>query len=365
MQSLVRLLATLSLLLTLPTTPAAAQEAEFADRVDVTEVLLDVLVTDKKGNVIVGLEAEDFIVEESGERVEVQAATFYSNRRFVESAEATEKMDLEIEEVPVDRYFILFFHDTRRDDPSLTRNQIRAVKRAEQWISQELLPNDWVAVVRYDVKLRIHQDFTTDNGKLFAALEEVAKGKDPGANWPSRRDADAGPSLGPHLPQGRDLRKETTRIYSGLQVLAEAAGHVTGRKNVLFFSVGFGELNGFGAYVPDPRFYDDTMQALNDNNLAIYAISLYESTRPRNAALERLEGSLSLLAADTGGRFFSSFVNFETPLRQVVEENNGYYLLSYSSSSPAGDSGYRKVKVSTENPEFVVKGREGYRYGHG
>ena len=203
--------------------------------------------------------------------------------------------------------------------------------------------------------------YSSPSGSQFGTARSTSSG----TNWPSRRDADAGPSLGRHLPQGRDLRKETTRIYSGLQVLAEAAGHVTGRKNVLFFSIGFGELNGFGAYVPDPRFYDDTKEALNDNNLAIYAISLYESTRPRNAARERLEGSLSLLAADTGGRFFSSFVSFETPLRQVVEENNGYYLLSYSSSSPAGASGYRKVKVSTENPEFVVRGREGYRYGHG
>ena len=86
---------------------------------------------------------------------------------------------------------------------------------------------------------------------------------------------------------------------------------------------------------------------------------------PQPAGVSTLENGLSLLSADTGGRYFFNFANFETPLRQVIEENNGYYLLSYSASNPAGESGYRKVKVSTANPNFVVKGREGYAFGKG
>ena len=58
------------------TLPVAAQDSEepragFTGQVDVTEVLLDVLVTDKKGNVVVGLEAGDFVVEEDGKPVEI------------------------------------------------------------------------------------------------------------------------------------------------------------------------------------------------------------------------------------------------------------------------------------------------------
>lgn len=352
------------LLLPLFTAPlATAQETEFDERLDVTEVLLDVLVTDKKGNVILGLQPEDFVVEEDGERIEVQSATFYSNLQFVESTDAARRLGIGAEDVPVDRFFILFFHDARRNDPSLISQQIEAVRRAERWVDEELLPNDWVAVVRYDASLMIHQDFTTDDEKIFSALKDVAKGKNPSANWPSRMEDHVGPSLRKNLPQGRDLNRRSRRIYDGLQTLADAAGYITGRKNILFFSMGFGELNDFGTYIPDERYYDRMMEALNDSNSAVYAISLFDALREQNVAVGNLENGMSLLASDTGGRYFFNFANFETPLRQVVEENNGYYLLSYSATTPAGTSGYRKVRVSTANPNFVVKGREGYLYG--
>ena len=77
---------TLALLATVP--PAFAQEepaARFDERIRVTEVLLDVLVTDAAGNVVVGLDAGDFIVEEKGRPVEVGSATFYGSAELLES----------------------------------------------------------------------------------------------------------------------------------------------------------------------------------------------------------------------------------------------------------------------------------------
>lgn len=63
----------------------AQPQAEFEEAVEVEEVALDVLVTDRKGNVVVGLDADDFLVREDGEPVEITDITFYSNRRFLES----------------------------------------------------------------------------------------------------------------------------------------------------------------------------------------------------------------------------------------------------------------------------------------
>ena len=73
--------------------------------------------------------------------------------------------------------------------------------------------------------------------------------------------------------------------------------------------------------------------------------------------------ALSLLSADTGGTYYFNFANFNDPLREVVDDNSGYYLLSYSSERPAGESGYSRVTVKTRNPSFVVRARQGYRYG--
>jgi len=99
---------------------ANSQPEEFSDRIDVKEVLLDVLVTDRGGNVIVGLDEKDFIVEEEGVVVKVTGSTFYSNRRLVESSQAAAALGAAPNAVPEDRYFIFFLHDQRMALPRLT-----------------------------------------------------------------------------------------------------------------------------------------------------------------------------------------------------------------------------------------------------
>ncbi|MCZ6508182.1 MAG: VWA domain-containing protein [Acidobacteria bacterium] len=360
----------------------AAQEGQgqFGSTVDVSEVLLDVVVTDRDGNVILGLQPEDFMVDDGERTVEVSSATFYSNRAFLESVALASRLGLSPDEVPVDRFFILFFHDPRTFFPELVSEQLDALRWARRWVHQELLPNDFVAVASYDYKLKIHQDFTTDDEAILKALDAFGRGKDPGSNWPSRVEAEEGPSLRQNLPRGNELRKKTKKIYTALETLGNAAGYVIGRKNLLMFSIGFGEpgdfsdgtgfltaqssgRTNFGTYRVDERYYPPMMEALNDANVAVYAISLLKNTRNENAAQSILANSLSLLADDTAGKYYSNFLSFRDPMRRVVEDNNGYYLLSYPTEFAHGDSGYRKVTVNTRNPDFVVRARQGYRFG--
>jgi VWFA-related protein len=355
--------------LVLSVLPAAAQttEGQFEGRVDVTEVLLDVLVTDSKGNVILGLEPSDFIVEEKGEPIDVTSATFYSNRRFVDSADLAQRLGVERAEVPVDRFFIIFFEQTRHFDNSLMSNHLDAVRRAKEWIHSELLPNDWVAVVGWDAQLYVYQDFTTDNEKISRALNMIAKGKRPGDLWESRIEEHEGPSLAKNLPRGKELDKRTRKMLTALETVGEAAGYITGRKNLLLFTVGLGEDRVGGddevTYRPDPRYYDPMMERLNDNNVAVYSISLYRAFDTEDPGWARLQNGMSLLADDTGGRYFFNFNNFREPLRQIAEDNNGYYLLSYRAEHPLGEEGYRKVTVKTVNPTFRVRARQGYKFG--
>lgn len=367
----IQALSTAIIIASLLPAPASAQQgsepAGFSDKVDVNEVLLDVLVTDQNDNVIVGLNKDDFIVEEEGRIVPLSGSTFYSNRELVSSAGAA-AADPAPSEVSENRYFIFFLHDQRIDNPQLTRKYLELAQRAENWIRTELLPNDWVAVVRYDFKLKIHSDFTRDNEKLVEAVYEAARGKNPPEAWPSRSNEDAAgkPSLLAHLPSGKELRRETTRIYTGLEVLADGAGDVVGRKNLLFFSAGFGENYGLSILQPDRRFYQDTLQALNDNNVAVYAISVLtgvDFAGASQADAQSLQNAMSVLANDTGGSYYFNHVAFDSPLERVLAENSGYYLLSYRSETPAGESGYREVTVKAKNPDFKVKAREGYRFG--
>lgn len=345
---------------------AQPPQGEFGEELEVSEVLLDVLVTDQQGNVIIGLGPDDFVVEEGGEPVDVTGVSFYSNRRLAGPAPAALEGKLEIETLPEDRYFILLFEDQRQREASavgLVRQQLDAARFAKQWVERELLPNDWVAVASYDFKLKLQTDFTRDGKTITKAIDAAMKGKDTGNTWPSRTEGaaeSAGPSLADDIPAGDALRKESLRIYDAISLLADASGEIRGRKNLLFFTTGFGQINNVGQYLEDPRYYPPMMQALNDNNVAAYMIDLTPNTVEHT-----MSDAMNQLAEETGGEYYFNFTNFRTPLTQIAEENNGYYLLSYQSRHPRGESGYQKVRVRTENPQFQVKAREGYVYGEG
>ncbi len=338
-------------------------QAHFGENVEVREVQIDAVVTDPRGNVVLGLGPKDFEVAENGRPVDVQDVTFYSNRRFLESAERAKALGLDPDQVPTDRYFILFFHDQRDLLPRLTAQLLDAGRRAKEWVTSDLTAGDHVAVAGYDYKLKLFQDFTTDRGKILSAIDQAVRGGVEPKVWPSRQEATSGPSLLAHLPPPDQIRKLSPRIYGALELLAKASAPIPGRKNLVLFSIGFGRVSGFGFYVPDSRYYPPLVHALNDGNVAVYGIDLIPNA-PEGGLLDNALGnSLSSLAADTGGRYFFNFVNFLTPLEQVSDDNSGYYLISYRSSHPAGTSGYQKVEVHTKNPEFRVRAREGYEYG--
>ncbi len=336
-------------------------QAEFQGKVNVNEVLLDVLVTDAKGNVIVGLDKNDFTVKENGKPVALTGVTFYSNRRLLESSPKLAKQGVTVDQATDDRYFVLFFQDlkeTAQEAPRLLSQQLEAAKRARGWVDGELLPNDWVAVVSFDTRLKVQQDFTHDRRALVTAIGDAIQAKDPEGNFPSRISG-KGPSLLAGLPKGGELRDKTPNVYEAMQQVARAAGNIRGRKNLLLFTYGLpGRENPFGSFVPDDRYFNPTVRILNNNNVAVYSLDM---TPP--GVDHTLSDSLNLLSKDTGGRYFFNVTNFSTPLDQVAKENNGYYLLSYESNQPAGKSGFQDVEVKTSNPEFRLKSRKGYEYG--
>jgi VWFA-related protein len=352
------LAATVALLLA-PTAPAAGQQEAptpppFSEELEVTEVLLDVLVTDRDGNVIVGLGKDDFLVEEEGRPVPLIDVTFYSNRpRLDESGRAANAAESE-------RFFILFIHDQRRlntEVPGVLARQLEAARRVRNWVGKLQL-DDYVAVVSYDTSLEVHQDFTRDRGALLTGIDEAVQGSSAEGNWASRLPPEGEPSLLRGLPRGRALLDATDTIYEALSEVAEAAAPLVGRKNLLLLSTGFGQVNSFGQFSPEERYQEPMERALNDANVAVYAVDL----APASLELP-FANALSLLAKQTGGRYFQNVINFDTPLAQIAEETSGYYLISYRAQRPRGASGFQPVRVTVANPEFRLKARAGYAYG--
>jgi len=330
--------------------------ASFGEKVEVSEALLDVLVTDRDGNVVLGLTPADFRVTVAGRPVEVTGATFYSNRRFLDAAPPA-RLGIDPAAVPDRRWFVLFFDDQRMesfDNPSLLSRQIQAGHDTVAWLRRETLPTDRIAVVSFDVRLRVQQDFTADVDAVVAAVERAASGEEPPGDWPSRRAAPGdSPALAAALPEPARLARETTEIHKALTVLARALGSVPGRKNLALFTSGFGDFDSFGRYRPDARYDRPMIEALNSANVAVYTIDVVPP-----GTQHTFDGFFGHLAGETGGRAFLEVVRFGIPLARLAHETNGYYLVSVR--GPAADEpAYRSVEVRVANPEFRVRSRTG------
>lgn len=330
------------------------QERRFEGRLEVSEVLFDVVVTDRDGHLVTGLDAEDFVVVSDGREASPTSVSFYSTRYGTGSND----------EIPASRYFIFFFHDQRRaagPGNQLLQQQLLAGRQSVDWVTNDMGPSDWIAVVSYDVKLQVHQDFTQDRPAIVRAIEQAVRGGDPERE--SRRRRPGGDhteaSLLRRLPRGLELRDETANIHRAVSLLAEASGHVVGRKNLLFFTIGFGEIRREAIALPDRRYYPAMEEALNASNVAVYPIDL----TPRGADHSQSH-FLNTLADDTGGAYIQFFTSFATPLRQVAKEASGYYLLGYRAEHQTGESGYHEVEIRTRDKGLVVRAPKGYRYGH-
>jgi len=335
----------------------------FAERLEVSEALLDVLVTDRDGNVVLGLGPADFRVRVDGEPAEVSAASFYSNRRFLDAAGAA-RLGLDPAAVPDRRTFVLFFDDQRLesfDNPELRQRQLQAGRDAVAWLRRELAGNDRVAVVHHDVRLKLQQDFTGDLEDLERAIGRAARGQDPPEDWPSRqRPADDSPSLAASLPAPPELARATADVHEAMTVLADAARAVPGRKNLVLFTTGFGDLGPGGVFRPDPRYDPAMVRALNSANVAVYTVDLVP-----HATRHQFEAFFGYLAGATGGLPFLDVVDFSIPLARIARETNGYYLVSVRLRGALEGGAYREAEVEVGNPEFRVRSRRGIGFAAG
>ena len=355
--------------------PVAAQPPEepaatFGEEVRVIEVLVDVLATDRRGRLVTGLTADDFVVEENGEPREVTSVTFYATRYedlptevLLGEKRPAPPPGFPPAHLPASRYFIFFFHDQTMevlDQAAFTSRRLQAARDARQWLESEMRPSDWVAVVRYDHRLMVQSDFTQDRDRVLSAVEAATLNQRTGALRPSVRQrrevAAAGPSLTRGLPNSFDLERKTLKVEYAVERIADAVRPIIGRKNLVLFTLGFGRVESpLGS--PDERYYPSMQAALNDANVAVYPIDLAgsSSVSPQNNFLSRL-------ADDTGGIYFATFHRFLDPLRDIDRYNSGYYLLSFRSEVPVDEVGYRTFKLEARDRKVRLKARRGYRF---
>ena len=206
-----------------------ASEAPAADATTIHKetrlVLVDTVVTDKKGNYIRDLTAKDFKVWEDNKEQPIKSFSFEEDTASPDKAQP--------------RYLVLFFDNSTMD----MSDQIRARQAAAQFIDANAAPNRLIAVVDFGGTVRIAQNFTADANKL----KQVVAGLKTSAVSPNAPVQVASLGTSPITGSTFGMPSLSTTeadfgarsVMLALRSLAKSLGTVPGRKTLVMLTSGF------------------------------------------------------------------------------------------------------------------------------
>jgi VWFA-related protein len=420
MRSLLVTFLVLSLVLTVPVpaqqaqAPASEQTPTFTAGAE--EVILDVVVRDKKGKPIKDLSTADFKVTDDGKEQKINAV------RLVEGMEAIQNGS----KVPLDalrqvRLVTLVFDGMGEDQRRIAR------QAAENLVNGDQATNVFYSVTAITDRLIVLQGFTRDKALLKKGIELALSGKYQSfvaeservksslrdvANRAAAASSAAGDVAGPGGGLGAAALERRTaqimldmaqydasssendrsKIFSLLSLI-RGQYSMPGRKSIVYFS--------WGMYVP--THLDEPFRAIassaNRGNVTLYPVDckgvttwsqnsgaaealrsanrdiaddttsdesrvskgqVMASDRAEQAGRSNISLPLRTLAEDTGGFLIGETNDLRPSLKQVNEEVASYYEISYNPGIGTYDGKFRATKVELARKDTVLHARKGY-----
>ncbi len=262
-----------------------ADDAEVI-RAETRLVLVDTVVTDKKGEYVRDLAQKDFKVWEDGKE---QAVTSFS---FEESTNSTN---------PQPRYLVLFFDNSTMD----MGDQARAREAAAKFIDANAGPGHLIAIADFGGTVHISQNFTADAERLKQVVAGIqGSAVSPNAQPPVMLASMGSPSIGPSLSNA-EAEFGVQTVLLALRNLAKGLSTVPGRKSLVMLTSGF-KMN--------PEYESELTAAIdtcNRANVAVYPIDVRGLVAPNMApphsrlglpAAHSLSGSYVLATFRDSGR---------------------------------------------------------------
>jgi len=299
------------------------QEGGLSIAVEVPVVTMDVVATTSHGDILTGLKRENFRLSEDGVP---QTVTNFGPT----DAPITMVIVMEFSA----RYYSQFSYLAKYWTDALFPN---------------LKPQDYVALVTFDMKPKMEVDFTQNKDEVRNALYHL------------------------YFPGFSE-----SNVYDALLDTVDRLKDVPGKKSILLVATGRDTFSKHN--------YDQTMKALHQTDVPIFIVGmsqvvmLTQEMRGRNGSeIDFLqdENQMKTFAKETGG--FAWFPRFsgEIPgiFQQVASFLRNQYSLTYSPTNRNRDGKFRKVKIDLVAPDgspltvtdqkgkkqkYVVYAREGY-----
>jgi VWFA-related protein len=357
-------------------------------------VLVNVVVRDKKGNLVRDLKKEDFTVLEDGKRQNVSTFDFENVDELAAAGTAQATVSGAAPEGALlrstdksaalngrDRRLMLLFFDFSGMDPE----QIdRSVDAARKFVQTRMQPADLIALVSLATNMRVDLDFTDDKTKVLGALTAYTSGQgqgfDNGATGSAEGSAETG---GAFTADDTDYNTfNADRKLLALQAIMQTLGKISQKKAIIYFSNGISQSGvdnqsalraatasavkaNVSIYPVDIRGLQAFPPGGEAQNASLHGQSAYNGA----AVLSDLSGNaatqetLSTLASDTGGKAFFDSNDFGAVFSQVQKDSSAYYVLGFTSTNSLKDGKFRHLKVQLNRPDLKLDYRSGYYAG--
>ena len=311
-----------------PTIKNPAGMPDFSLRIDVPEVIVDVgVLLEKNGQFVSNLQLSNFRVYEDG--VEQKVAGF---KRF---------------EAPITALLLCEFARTNY-------NFVYDMRNTAYTFAQQLRPQDYVALMTFDLRTQIVSDFTQDKSQLLEGINSL------------------------HMPAFSDRN-----LFDALYEAEDRLSRIDGRKYIILIASGrdtFSKLT-----------LDKILQKVKSTpDVTIFAVSIGGEVRAMIEGRGGMSGQMSdmnYLQADnemrtfaklTGGMWFNPRFAGEMPdiFQRINQTIRSKYQLVYHPTNARQDGTYRKLRVELVDNEghplriqdekhkplkYDIIAREGYR----
>jgi VWFA-related protein len=358
-------------------------------RVNSDLVLTNVVVRDKKtGEVVRGLKASDFQVQENGKPQSIISFDFQSVDQAAPLNEATVtgkapntimgnmNRSATSTQLRNHRLIVMFFDITSMQPEDLERAQ----DAARNYLNRQMQPADLVAVVSLDQSLSLDRDFTANKQLLLNAVNSYSgtqgSGFQSGATSTTNQVEDT-TSFTPDEQEYNDVN--TDRELFAFSDIAHSLAYINEKKSLLYFSGGI-QRDG----IENQASLHAAINASVRANMSIYSVdargleaisplgdastgSLRGTSGYNGAALQNNLDSnfntqevMATLSSDTGGKAFFDSNDFSPAFQRIQQDTSAYYVIGFRSTDTLRDGRYRRLTIKINRPGVKLEYRPGY-----
>jgi VWFA-related protein len=391
----------------------------FTFKVPVDVVVVNAIVTDKQGNLVKDLKVDEFKVYEDGQLQPIHTFALESYKATQDSAQAprrpTGTATTEDPGSAQSRMISIVVDDLATSAPEFFSYAQEALKKL---LASGMEPSDLISLTTASGS--VNQPFTSDRELLMSLVEDLHKKVQRAGTVKSQcpeltdaqaeqirnnqsdptplRVAVAETILCQHLEslpdpvraaepmvrsaaaqQFEENQHRYRTLLSSLRQYLRSLRHFEGKKSLILISDGF--LSDYVRYelqdvtdmalrsgvifnTVDVRGLFTTNYQASDNvvvgNDQETFVLLSRKPQMRIDDMQQQELPLRQLSSETGGMHIGNTNDLAAGMRQIIDSQSFYYILSYATPNAKSDGRYHKIKLEVTRPGLKVTYRKGY-----